>query len=262
MALTDPAKELAETLSLLASEPYMSIPDKIARGARVDIWTPEFFRILFEITKRVDLVAYKIRDLPMDEDIRQDALNSVTNIKSVFSSQQILNQSNKDIRNAISGSNATVLKMLSMMIRERVSYPLLDHETRQEVLDECTTLRNWLSDLQSEDRDFIRQALIEGLDSFIFRLERLEWLGHGFVLDGLKEVIHAYLSIQGARAADDRGNELQDAILAKTKASICRVLKAFDLAKDTSERADWALRAYGAVAALADGSTTVVALLN
>lgn len=262
MPLTDPAKELAETLNLLAAEPNVTISEKIARGANVKIWTPDFFRILFEITNRIDLVASKIRDLPMDEDLRQDALRSVSNIRSVFASSGILDQYNNEIKNTITGSNATVLKMLSMVIREQVSYPLLDSEARQAVLEECVTLQNWLTDLQSEDRDFIRQALIEGLDSFIFRLERLEWLGHGFVLDGLKEVIQAYLSVQGARVVDDSGAELQDAILAKTKASIFRVLKAFDLAKDTSERADWALRAYGAVAALADGSTTVVALLN
>jgi hypothetical protein len=262
MALTDPAKELAETLNLLAAEPNMAVADRIASSARVDIWTPDFFRVFFELMSRIDLVSSKIKDLPMDEDIREDALRSVADIKSVFSNSQILSQSNGDIRKRLTGSNATVLKMLSMMIREKISYPLLDRETRTEVLRDCSELRNWLVEVQSDEKDFVRQALIEGLESFIFRLERLEWLGHGFVLDGLKSVIHAYLSVQGARSIDDGGAELQDAILAKAKSVIVRALTAFDLVKDNAERADWALRAYGAVSALADGSATVTALLN
>ena len=262
MALTDPAKELAETLALIAREPNMPVAVKISQEALVEQWTPDFFRILFEITNRIDLVAQKIAELPIDEDVRKDALQSVSDIRAVFNDPNVLAQQNAQIRARITGSNATVLKMLSMMIREQVSYPLLSKEDRDEILNEVKTLRDWLSEIQSEEKDFVRQALIEGLDSFIFRLQRLEWLGHGFVLDGLRGVIQAYLSVQGARFANDSGAELQDAILAKAQGSIVRVLKVFDLTKDNTDRADWALRAYGAVSALADGSTSVTALLS
>lgn len=262
MAFTDPAKELAETLAMLASDPDQAVSTKISGEARVESWTPAFFRILFEITNRIDLVSQKISELTMDEDLKDDALRSVGDIRRVFSDPNILSQRASQIRGRITGANATVLKMLSTMIRAKVSYPLLSEEDREEILAEVRTLRDWLSEVQSDEKDFVRQALIEGLDAFIFRLERLEWLGHGYVLDGLKRVIQAYLSVQGARYSDASGAELQDAILAKAQGSIVRVLKVFDLAKDNADRADWALRAYGAVAALADGSTTVTALLK
>ena len=262
MALTDPAKELAQTLALLAAQPNQPVAAKIAAESNVEPWTPDFFRILFEITNRIDLVVQKISELPMDDDTRADALSSIRDIRAVFNDPSILGQQNAQIRGRITGSNATVLKMLSMMIREKVSYPLLTEEQRDEILRETNDLREWLSDIQSEEKDFVRQALIEGLDSFIFRLERLEWLGHGYILDGLKEVIHAYLSVQGARVSDEGGAELQDAILARSKGAITRVLQVFDLAKENVDRADWALRAYGAVSALADGSTTVTALIK
>ena len=262
MALTDPAKELAETLARLASEPSTQVTQKISIDAKVKAWSPGFFRILFEILNRINLVESKVSDLPLDEDVKQDAMESIAVIRSVFSDPNVLSQTTTQIRPRITGSNATVLKMLSMMIREKVSYPLLDNEQREEVLKEVSALREWLAEVQSDEKDFIRAALIEGLDNFSFRMERLAWFGHGYALDGLKEVIRAYLSLQGAQAIDPSGSELQDAILAKGKATILRVLQTFDLAKDNADRADWALRAYGAVSALADGSSTVTGLLK
>lgn len=262
MILTDPAKELAETLALLASEPNMQLTDKIATQARVDAWSPEFFRILFEILNRIALVGSKVAELPLDEDVKKDALNSIGVIKSVFQDPSVLNTTSAQVRPKISGSNTTVLKMLSIMIRENVSYPLLTEEGKSEIIAEVTKLRDWLAKLETDEKDFIRAALIEGLDTFLFRIERLSWFGHGYTIGGLKEVIRAYLSLQGARVVDANGAELQDAILAKAKATLVRILQIFDVAKDNVDRADWALRAYGAVSALSDGSSTVAGLLQ
>lgn len=262
MAFTDPAKELAETLALIASDPNESVVSRITMRAGVSSWSPEFFRILFEIMNRLELVGRHVRELPLDEDVRWDALESVEAIKKVFSDPHILNQNCANIRPVITGANATVLKMLSAQIRERVSYPLLSEDDREEVLKEITELRGWLAELQSDHQDFIRQALIEGLDGLIFRMERLQWFGHGYALDGLKEVLQAYLSLQGAQLGTQDGDELQRAILAKARGTLIRVLSIFDLAKDHSDRADWALRAYGAVSAIADGSGTIAGLLT
>lgn len=262
MPLTDPAKELAETLARLARDPNIRIVDRISQEARVPVWSPGFFRILFEIINRINLVESKIADLPLDDDIKQDAMDSISEIKSVFSSPDFMTMATGQVKPRLSGSNSTVLKMLSMMIREKVSYPLLSEEERTQIVEEVLQLRDWLVEIESEEKDFIRRSLIEGLESFLFRIERLNWLGHGYALDGLREVIKAYLSLQGAQFVDPSGAELQDAILARAKASILRVLGVFDLAKENLDRADWALKAYGAVSALADGSATVAGLLK
>ena len=262
MAETDPAKELADTLAILAAAPSQSLTDRISKSAKVEPWSSEFFRIVFEIINRADLVASKVDELSIDDDIKSEALKSIGSIKQVFTNANLLSRTTDQVRPILTGGNGAVLKMLSINVRQQVSYPLLNEESRSEILEEVTQLREWLTSQQTQEKDFIRQSLIDGLDGFIFRLERLEWLGHGYALEGLKNVIEAYLSLQGARVADNNGAELQDAILAKTQACVGRVLGIFDIAKTGTERADWALKAYGAVSALVDGSETVVGLLK
>ena len=200
--------------------------------------------------------------LVLDDDIKDEALKSIDAIKAVFASANMLSLQTDQVRSILTGANGAVLKMLSINVRQQVSYPLLSAGSRSEILKEVVQLKEWLEGQQTEEKDFVRQSLIEGLDGFVFRLERLEWLGHGYALEGLKNVVEAYLSLQGARFADENGAELQDAILAKTKASVGRVLGIFDVAKDGMDRADWALRAYGAISALVDGSETVAGLLK
>lgn len=70
------------------------------------------------------------------------------------------------------------------------------------------------------------------------------------------------MALEGAVSLGGDGAELQKAILAKCAASIHRAMKVFDIVKENSDRADWALKAYGAVSAVADGSATISGLLS
>lgn len=262
MALTDPARELVETLALLSDEPNEKIVARLNRGAGVEPWSSSLFAIIFEIINRTDLVISEVRKLPLDEDVMEDAIRSLRAIRSVFANPKVLDQDVNQLRVTVTGANATVLKMLSSQIRENVSYHKISQDEKVQILQDVNDLHAWLVDLQSEEKSFIRQSLIEGLERFIFRLERLEWVGSGYVLEGLRDVIHAYLALEGANISDDGGDELQKAILAKCKAAVVRTLTVLDIFKEQTDRADWALRAYGAVSVLADGSSTVTALLN
>lgn len=262
MALTDPARELVETLALLSADPDEKIVSRISNSADVDPWSPGFFRVIFEIMNRTDLVIAEVKKLPLDDDVMDDAIKSLRSIKSVFSNPKLLDQNTNQLRNIITGANATVLKMLSRQIRENVSYHKITSEERDAILADVNDLYGWLADIQSDHMDFIRQALMEGLAGFLFRLERLEWLGSGYVLEGLRDVIHAYMALEGANIPNDGGDELQKAILVKCKAVVVKTLSTLDIARDQTDRADWALRAYGAVSAIADGSSTVTALLS
>ena len=262
MALTDPARELVETLALLSEEPNEKIVSRLTSRANVEPWSSSLFSIIFEIIDRSDLVISEVKKLPLDQDVMEDAIRSLKAIRAVFANPKVLDQDINQLRMTVSGANSTVLKMLSSQIRENVSYHKLTKEEREEILQDVNDLFGWLIDLQSDEKSFIRQALIDGLARFIFRLERLEWVGSGYVLEGLRDVIQAYLALEGANIVDDGGDELQKAILSKCKATVVRTLSVLDIVKEQTDRADWALRAYGAVSALADGSTTVTALLS
>ena len=260
--LTDPAKELVDTLNLLIASRGMSFSERLKQKADVEPWSPGFFQIVFELLKRMDFLIEEVKQLPFDEELKEDTLQSIFQIKNVFISEHVLKLSCEQIGQTVSGSALTVLRMLSPYIRERVSYPVLSDEEIKAVIADVKQLLGWLEEQQSDDQEFLRQAMIEGLQSFVFRLERLEWLGRGYALEGLKDVLLAYLALEGAVALGGDGAELQKAILAKCSASIRRILKAFDVVRENTERADWALKAYGAVSAIADGSSTISGLLS
>ncbi len=262
MALTDPARELAATLELLGADPNEGLDDRIAKAARVEHWSADFFRVVFELVARFALLEREINALALDDDIRADALRSLKIMEGAFTNKSFLNQNTGNVRPLIVGANPTILKMLSPQIRDRISYHLFTAEERSEILGEVRELIGWLENVQSEEKDFVREALIHGLKDFEFRLDRLEWFGTGYSIDSLRAVIHAYMALEGAGIQSENGQELMDAILAKTKAFMLKVLNTIDVAKDTTERADWALRAYGAISALSDGSSTVAGLLN
>ena len=84
------------------------------------------------------------------------------------------------------------IKTLSYQIRQKVSYPKLDEDDRKELLAVVSELIEWLKEHQLKEQDFIRQAIVEGLEQFRFRLERFEWLGWGYTLGSLRDVVAAY----------------------------------------------------------------------
>jgi hypothetical protein len=262
MPLTDPARELAATIELVvAGQNDALVSDSIAKAAEVQVWSREFFQIIFEILKRFDFVSNEISKLPLDEDVKDQALKSVRTMRSVFASKTLMNHKIQQVNNTLSATNTTILKMLSAQVRENVSYEVLSSEDRENLVNDVSELILWLQNIQSEDKDFIREALIEGLSNFLFRLDRLEWFGSGYTIQSLKEVIGAYLALQGIAATDD-GNELITAMMMKTKALVLRAFELLKVAKDVSDTAGWGLKAYGAISLIGDGSATISGLLG
>ncbi|GAA0654256.1 hypothetical protein GCM10009424_35110 [Sphingomonas ursincola] len=261
MALTDPARELVFTLEQLADLHNQKLDRKIAQVAKVEEWSADFFKVIFYLIDRFDLLAREIEELDLDDDIKDDALRSIATMRSVFSSKSMLSQTTEQTNPRITGANATVLKMLSAQVRKRVFWHKLSNEERDSVLHDVDTLVSWLSDFQTEEKDFIRQALIDGLKEFRFRLERLHWFGSGYPIESLREVIHAYLALEGARSLSGE-DEISSAILKRTSGFLKKIFDIIDVAKDNTERADWILRAYGAVSALSDGTATISGLLG
>jgi hypothetical protein len=264
LARTDPARELASTLEQLTNhpDPNASVDTAIAGLARVDGWSSEFFLVLFELIRRCEIVEVEIRRLPLDEDVKTDSVRSIHRMKTYLNQKQIVNQKIAQAKSSLGGQNITILKMLSSQVRENISYEHLIPEQRDELLADVRALIGWLHQQQDQDTDFIRQALIEGLQSFEFRLDRLSWFGAGYVIDGLKDVLHAYLALQGAIPEVSNGDELITAMLMKTKAFMGKAVKAFNFAKGASEDTGWVLQAYGAASALHDGSETISGLLG
>lgn len=135
--------------------------------------------------------------------------------------------------------------MLSGQVRLLAPTPRLSDDQRNTVVADVEELLIWLNNLQLKDNDFIRQALIDGLMRFKFRLIRLKWVGLGYALHGLREIIGAYLALERGIPTDGSAPDAQ-AVLKKVSTLIKDVVAKLRILKDAQEIADWALRAYGA----------------
>ncbi len=259
--ITDPAHELVQLLETLAAPSEMRASSFLADKFHVEEGSLEFYKILFSVIERIDLVSKLIETSPDTSHIRDDMIDHLGKVKIVFNVKS-LNSSWSGIgAPALSSSNLLPLKMASPLLRQQVSYPSLLAEERDEVLALVEQLLEWLESHQLEDNDFIRQAIIDGLKMFVFRLERLEILGWGYSVDSLKEIITAYMAMEGGFHEDDT-MPITQAALIKVGSTMKQVFERVGIAKDITERADFMLKTYGAVAIVMDGSSGISGLLT
>ena len=144
---------------------------------------------------------------------------------------------------SVAATNVQPLKGVVAQVRACVSYKRLTPAEIDEVRAEISTLREWLAEHQLVENDFIRQLLIEGADRFAFRLERLQWLGWGYTIDGLKSIVTAYMLLdrEDLSAAKDPA---ASAMLVKVGAAVVRVYEKMGAVKTGTETAAWVLGAF------------------
>lgn len=245
VVLTDPARELAELCAVLQAETNRTGETFLAAHFNVVPWSREFFEIVFTITERCGTVQDIVRDLEIDEDFRDEMVQHVNAVMAAFSAQAMRSQWKEVGNKHLSPVNIGPLKALSASVRQKVAYRKLDTEELAEILEDIGNLLDWLKEHQLEEQDFIRQAMIEGLERFHFRLERLTWLGWGYTLDSLREVIAAYMLLErNDIVAQDNPNAA--AVLKKVGSAIQSVYQRVATTKDMVETGDWLLKAYGA----------------
>lgn len=129
--------------------------------------------------------------------------------------------------------------MISGIICRNHSYPLLSDEEFQELHDVVSELIQWLEQHQLSDRDFIRECIIDGLRQFLFRLDRLKWLGWGYSVESLKDVVMAYFALE--RGLDVQADPVCGAAIQKIGTALKKVYGFTGAAKEVAETSDWAL---------------------
>ncbi|MEO1242343.1 MAG: hypothetical protein AAFX54_10575 [Pseudomonadota bacterium] len=258
---TDPAKELAELFDLLNVPTDTTGDAFLASKFGVQPWSAGFYQIVFCIVERIDFLQSSISGLNIDDDLINDALSSLKQISKAFEREPLRlpwNHNGGGI-NYLKKEHIQTIKMLSPEIRRTVSYPRISKDKRNEILDDIEVLITWLTEHQLKEQDFIRQALLDGLYALKFRLSHLNWLGWGYVLSSLRDVIGAYLALERGIPADNSAPD-GEAVLKKMNAFLSEFYKKTNLLKDISENADFILKAYGAASIFLD-STSISGLL-
>jgi hypothetical protein len=260
--LTDPARELAELCSALAISSGNPGDHVLAEAFEVEAWSAEFYQIVFCIVERADSLIAIVSEIDLDEDYRTEAVAHIRQIKAAFNKGSLMNPWNNRGTGAslLAAYNVQPVKMLSPMVRSRVSYPKLDDVEIDNLIQLAEEFQNWLSTHQLREQDFIRQALLDGIRQFCFRLAKTKWLGWGYTIQSLKDVIAAYKMLEGGAPGESPQADAE-AVLRKGSAFFVKVFQKLGVAKDAAERADFLLKAYGAIS-LVQGGTTVTGLLT
>jgi hypothetical protein len=260
-SLTDPARKLADVCITLDSLTEERGDLFIARMLYVNAWSSEFYQVISVIIQRSDNLIKIVGNLEMDSDIREETIKHISQVKRAFSAEGLQNPWSHSVKNFICSSNIGPIKMLSPQVRTISSYPKLDQSEIDELSEQIEELISWLTEHQLRDRDFIRQAIIEGLHQLQFRLQRIGWLGWGYTLRSLREVIAAYMALERGTpdltAAPDA-----DAVLRKLGSFVKQVYEKATIIKDIAETGDFFLKAYGATTLLVQGRQTIAGLLT
>lgn len=259
---TDPLRELAELCTALSSGNSQLRGDEyLASHFGVTSWSNDFYSILMAISNRLELVKKIIANMQTYEDTKVEMVAHIEQIGSAFGIQALNNVWSSVGATLLSAQNIQPLKALSGLARTQVSYKKLTDSEVAELLGEVIQLKEWLCEKQLAEHDFIRQLLIDSLITFEFRLNKLKWVGWGYTLESLREVIGAYLMLQstGINAND---NPDATAIIFKVNSLIKNIYSKIQTAKNATEAADWLLKAYGAASMICHGTPIVTALLS
>lgn len=259
--MTDPAREMAELLSeLLIGDTNLPGDKLLASKFSVEPWSQDFYRIIATIMDRLHALKVLVQDLPIDDDYRSEMVEHINDASLAFTPNAFQNHWRGFGADKLSARNIQPLKGLSGLVRQRISYRKLSPEEIAELSDQVSELLKWLHEHQLAQNDFIRQALIEGLDQVLFRLRRFQWLGWGYTIDSLKDVIAAYMMLE-RQGIDPAVNPDAAAMLNKVGTVIKFVYGKLEKGKAIYETGDWLLKAYGAASLTYAAAPTVKALL-
>lgn len=255
-SISDPAKDIAELCQYLSEDVNNTGYSYLSKKFDLAPWSPEFYQILFCIIERIDSLSEIIKDLEIDDDQKEQAQSDLLQIRGAFHIQQLSvawnNHQNGGFNNLLPEYTKPI-KALSPVVRKKISYPKLSQEEKEDLLADVDQLSEWLFNHQIKQQDFIRQAILDGLDVFRFRLTVLDWVGWGYVLESLKEVIGAYMALERGFSSET-DNPDSAAVLRKVSAAIKNFYDKTQLAREFSETGDFVLKTYGAVSMIADSS--------
>jgi hypothetical protein len=248
-SFTDPAAEFADLCRKISGRSQEIGEHFLAGQFQVAAWSYEFYQIIFCIIERAELLKTVLAKIESMSDVYTEAVEHIDDILQAFHPSNIRRKWSDAGANHVHARNIQPIRMLSPTVRQHIKYPLLNDAERDQILILVNDLMNWLETLQLTDRDFIRQAILDGLKQFHFRLERVGWLGWGYTVESLKDVIGAYFALERGVPLDG-GDPQAEAILKKVSAGIRVIYEKVGMAKDITENADFMLKAYGAASVI------------
>jgi hypothetical protein len=241
---TDPARELSDLCeSLRAGADTQRGHAFLAQRFGVEPWSTDFYQILVAIKRRIDDLTRIVPCLGLDDDLCRMALSNLARIGLAFSESGVNGEWRQVVGNFLGPADVRPIAMLSPSVRNLKSFPKLSADEQADLVAMVDELLAWLREHQLAEQDFIRQAIIDGLQQFRFSLEHLQWVGWGYTIQTLRDVIGAYLALEQG-AINPNGAPDAQAMHMKVGATIRAIFNAVGLSKEVVERANFIFQAY------------------
>ena len=241
--------------------PTTKLDEGLASLFGVEIWSTEFYQVIFTISSRIDELIAITDILTLDDDHKEEMVQGLKTIKMAFGPNGLQNTFQHSQHCYLSPATISPLSALSGLVRPIRLYPKLNENEKENLIGEIDILLDWLDKHQLSEQDFIRQALIEGLVNVRFRLQRIQWLGWGFTLRGLQEVITAYFALERGIPQNSE-NPPAEATLKILNKFLKNFLEKAGIAKNTIETIEFMLKAYGFIQLTLAGKISIAGLLT
>lgn len=253
---TNLAQEIAELCRALHHDSPVQGDVFIAGQFGVVPWSLDFYQIVTAILEKIDELERLIISLNLDSAIVNQARHHLTEIRSAFDRDAMAGPWQGNGAARLGPLHNGPLMMFSAALRD-FSYPVPSDEEREEIRSDAQQLLEWLDQHQLQDRDFVRQCLIDGVRTFLFRLDKVRWLGWGYAADSLRDVISAYLMID--RGMPVEADPMALAMLQKTMAGFRKAFEFVSGVREAGDNVQFLLTVSQATWRLAQPAATFIA---
>jgi hypothetical protein len=260
---TDPALELSALCESLARlNGAVTTAQAICDLLDVDLNSPEFFQIIAAIHQKFGELQSLFEQYIKNKALRGQAESHLMALKQVFQHDRLQAPLSDNVRNSLTPANIGPIKFLSPTLSEFVSYPVLNDTEIEYLVGELDELMGWLVRHQLTEQDFFRAAIMDGLTQFRFRLMRLRWLGWGYSLQGLKDVIQAYMALEGRINVNDTQNQVSAVMLKKISVFVGSIYFVLHSSKEISETGDFLIKAYEKIISISPVKSSIAGYLT
>jgi len=192
---TNVAIEFAHMCQNLAYPDERSGGEVLAERFQVAAYSPEFFEMLAIITGITRQLEAALASESIHPSIVSNATGHLQAIREAFS-RHGLNGAWKGIGSqSLGAAHSDPVLHLSGHLRS-LDYIKPSPDEVSEILADARGLLQWLEENEIEQSDFIRVCIIDGLKRFIFRLEKIGFIGWPHAIESLREIVGAYLALE------------------------------------------------------------------
>lgn len=215
----------------------------LATVFEVEQYSLEFYEIVSAILGSLRHLEQIVDEVVTRERPRATAKTHIATLRSTFDQNGLQQQWNQFGAKRTANSVTDPILSLSHSL-QAFDYTRPDDEEIEDFRADADELLKWLKEHQFEEQDFIRGCLIEGVERFLFRLDKLKWVGWGYAAESLREVVGAYLALE--RGVDPTTMPTANAGLKKIASKLKKPLSLISKGRGVKDDAEFMLTAYHA----------------